>query len=111
MSQDLDAFGIPIPVALPGVLSAVGGPNDTFNGIMYAHASTSSLPLVAQSSTGNSLLDAAAARQNATEEEMEDDEAEWPIREAAVTSPPAWAKRKLAEDDLINMQAKRPRNK
>lgn len=101
MVQEMDTFGVPVPVALPGVagvLSAVGGPNDAFNGLIYSHGSTSVLPLVSQSTVANGRLDAAAARQSATEEEMEDDEVEWQIREGN-SPPPPWAKRKTDDDE------------
>ena len=100
----LDAYSVPMPVPLPaltGVIGSVGGPNDAFNAVMYP----APLPMFQQMSvpvTGH--LDAATARSQAREEEMEDDD-EWQIREASA-SPTVWAKRKFDEEEGSNKRAR-----
>ncbi|KAH9946781.1 hypothetical protein B0H21DRAFT_692995 [Amylocystis lapponica] len=109
IDQDMDQFPVPVPVALPGVagvLTAVGGPNDAFNGMMYAPGPP---PIFQHMQVpSGSLMDVAVARQNAVEEEMEDDENEWQIREGT-GPPPAWAKRK-ADDNADDGPNKKPRS-
>ncbi|EMD41779.1 hypothetical protein CERSUDRAFT_102174 [Gelatoporia subvermispora B] len=115
--QELEGFPVPVPVAIPGVagvLHAVGGPNDGYpgmGGMIYTPAPPpyhhQSIPIPGPS--GTQQLDAAVARQNAIEEEMEDDESDWQVREGNAP-PPAWAKRRHEEgDDMNEGPSKRPR--
>ncbi|GBE78310.1 hypothetical protein SCP_0111950 [Sparassis crispa] len=99
IGEEIDPFPVPVPVALPGmagVLTAVGGPNDGFNPMMYVPGPPPIFQHM-QVPTG-SPMDIAVARQNAIEEEMEDDENEWPIREGNAPTP-GWAKRKPEEHE------------
>ncbi|OBZ79473.1 hypothetical protein A0H81_00678 [Grifola frondosa] len=80
----IEPYTIPMPVPLPGVaamLGAVGGPNDG----------------ISKSRLG-ALWTSRVARQNAVEEEMEDEESDWQIREGHAPPPP-WAKRKADENE------------
>lgn len=74
---------------VPGVLAPVGGypqMGPGMPGLLYAGA---------QGAAPMAALTPEAARQHATEEEMEDDETEWQIRVGDPGAPqPAWAKRK-----------------
>lgn len=92
--QELESFPpVPMPV-VPGVLAPVGGEPGYMNmgmpGMLYAGQ-----PPHAQGNPPMTALTPETARQHATEEEMEDDEAEWQIRVGDPGAPqPAWAKRK-----------------
>lgn len=94
--QELENFPpVPMPV-VPGVLAPVGGEPSYMNmgmpGMVYAGPPPQPH---AQSNPPITALTAETARQNATEEEMEDDETEWQIRVGDPSAPqPAWAKRK-----------------
>ena len=104
----LDAYSVPMPVPLPvplpaltGVIGSVGGPNDAFNAVVYPGPA----PMFQQISvpaTGH--MDAATARSQAREEEMEDED-EWQIREGNAP-PPVWAKRRLDEEGGPNKRAR-----
>ncbi|KAI0963431.1 hypothetical protein AcW1_000512 [Taiwanofungus camphoratus] len=109
VNQEVEDFPVPVPVALPGVagvLTAVGGPHEGFNGMVYAPAPA---PVFQPMQVPNSgPMDAAIARRNAIEEEMEDDESEWQIREGHEPTP-AWAKRKQPDDSEQDGTNKRQR--
>lgn len=103
----MDSFAIPMPVPLPpplqGLTGTVGGPNDAFNPALYAPQIAVFQHLPAPTPTLDSAPGPAPAAGPANhvserrEEEMEDDE-EWQIRESNAP-PPAWAKRKVEEED------------
>ena len=100
----LDAYSVPMPVPLPalsGVIGSVGGPNHAFSSVGYP-ASAPMFHQMPAPATGH--MDAATARSQAREEEMEDDD-EWQIREGNAP-PPVWAKRKLDEEEGPNKRAR-----
>ncbi|EJF66601.1 hypothetical protein DICSQDRAFT_45905 [Dichomitus squalens LYAD-421 SS1] len=103
--HSMDTYSVPMPVPLPalsGVIGQVGGPDDAFNSVVYPSAASvfQHMPV---SATGQHM-DAATARSQAREEEMEDDE-EWQIREGDAP-PPVWAKRKLDEEEGPNKRSR-----
>ncbi|KAI0335379.1 hypothetical protein GY45DRAFT_1317337 [Cubamyces sp. BRFM 1775] len=93
----METYSVPMPVPLPpmtGVMGPVGGPSDGFNPVVYQPPA----PVFQHMSVPPPVpMDAETARRNAREEEMEDDEVEWQIREGNGPTP-GWAKRKLEED-------------
>ncbi|KAI1797775.1 hypothetical protein LXA43DRAFT_876670 [Ganoderma leucocontextum] len=100
----LDTYSVPMPVPLPaltGVIGSVGGPNDAFSAVVYP-APASMFQQMSVPATGH--MDAATARSQAREEEMEDDD-EWQIREGNAP-PPVWAKRKFDEEEGSNKRAR-----
>ncbi len=100
----LDTYTVPMPVPLPalaGVIGSVGGPNDAFSAVVYP-APAAMFQQMSVPATGQ--MDAATARSQAREEEMDDDD-EWQIREGDAP-PPIWAKRKLDEEEGSNKRAR-----
>ncbi|RPD63051.1 hypothetical protein L226DRAFT_549322 [Lentinus tigrinus ALCF2SS1-7] len=103
--HSMETYSVPMPVPVPlgGVLGPLPGPNDTFNPVAYStpppvfHNMSMPTPVTGQ-------MDAATARQNAREEEMEDDD-EWAIREGNAPTP-AWAKRKADAEESPNKRAR-----
>ncbi|KAL1952063.1 hypothetical protein VTO73DRAFT_1212 [Trametes versicolor] len=94
--HSMETYSVPMPLpAMTGVMSSVGGPGDTFNPVVYQPPA----PVFQHMSVPTSgPMSAEIARQNAREEEMEDDEVEWQVREGNGPAP-AWAKRKLADEE------------
>ncbi|KAH9857881.1 hypothetical protein C2E23DRAFT_719290 [Lenzites betulinus] len=97
--HSLETYSMPMPVPLPpmtGVMGPVGGPEDGFNPVVYQPPA----PVFQHMSvpTPGPPMTAAMARQNAREEEVEDDEVDWQIREGNAPTP-AWAKRKIDEEE------------
>ncbi|KAI0374278.1 hypothetical protein BV20DRAFT_1033136 [Pilatotrama ljubarskyi] len=92
--HSMETYSMPMPVPLTpgmnGVMGPVGGPSDGFTPVMYQPPAP-----VFQHMTvpAPGPMSAEIARQNAREEEMEDDEVEWQIREGNAPPPP-WVKRK-----------------
>ncbi|PCH33547.1 hypothetical protein WOLCODRAFT_86832 [Wolfiporia cocos MD-104 SS10] len=110
--QELENFAaIPMPSGV-GVMQAVGGPAglngvpvNGVNVIMYPGPPSAFPPQV-----NGAPINPAEARQIATEEEMEDEEGEWQVREGDPEAPqPAWAKRKQGETEAgPNKKRQRP---
>lgn len=94
--HSMETYSVPMPLpAMTGVMGSVGGPGDTFNPVVYQPPA----PVFQHMSMPTSgPMSAEIARQNAREEEMEDDEVEWQVREGNAPAP-AWAKRKLADEE------------
>ncbi|KAI0639298.1 hypothetical protein C8Q77DRAFT_1046095 [Trametes polyzona] len=95
--HSMETYSVPMPPlpAMTGVMGQVGGPADSFNPVVYQPPA----PVFQHMSVPTpGPISAEIARQNAREEEMEDDEVEWQIREGT-GPPPAWAKRKLADEE------------
>ncbi|KAI0361744.1 hypothetical protein OH77DRAFT_1585799 [Trametes cingulata] len=95
--HSMDTYSMPMPVPLStmsGVMGPVGGASDGFNPVMYQPPA----PVFQHMSVPTpGTMTAEIARQNAREEEMEDDEVEWQIREGNAPPPP-WAKRKPEDE-------------
>ena len=105
--HSMDTYSVPMPVPLPalsGVIGPVGGPGDAFNSVVYPSAAPVFQHMPVSANGHNGHMDAATARSQAREEEMEDDE-EWQIREGNAP-PPVWAKRKLDEDEGPNKRSR-----
>ncbi|KAI8995528.1 hypothetical protein BD414DRAFT_479793 [Trametes punicea] len=100
--HSMETYSLPMPVpmgAIAGVMGPVGGPGDGFHPVVYEPPG----PVFQHMSVpAPTAMDAETARRNAREEEMEDDEVEWQIREGT-GPPPPWAKRKVdGEEDQRN---------
>ncbi|KAI0824274.1 hypothetical protein BC628DRAFT_1339733 [Trametes gibbosa] len=100
--HSMATYSMPMPVPLPPmdtVMGPVGGPGDSFNSVVYQPPA----PVFQHMSvpTPGPPMTAEIARQNAREEEMEDDEDDWQIREGNAPTP-NWAKRKLDESEEPN---------
>ncbi|KAI9062966.1 hypothetical protein FKP32DRAFT_1592926 [Trametes sanguinea] len=99
----METYSVPMPVPMPGVMAPpVGGPTDGFAPIMYEPPAPVFQHMPMPQPPPATIDPETARQQHAREEEMEDDEAEWQIREG--TGPtPAWAKRKAdVEEEEAN---------
>ena len=105
--HSMDTYSVPMPMPMPtlsGVMGPVPGPNDTFDPVAYQTPPPPVFQHMSMPAPVTGQMDAATARQNAREEEMEDDD-EWQIREGNAPTP-AWAKRKTDEEEGPNKRAR-----
>ncbi|CDO72343.1 hypothetical protein BN946_scf184977.g40 [Trametes cinnabarina] len=105
----METYSVPMPVPMPGVMPPVSGPNDGFAPIMYEPPASVFQHISVPQPPPPTISPETARHQHAREEEMEDDEIEWQIREGT-GPPPSWAKRK-PDDDEEDQANKRQRTR